>query len=189
MEIALRDQHLQALQARLLDSSTISCKTRDCLVQALASQTLELVYFYCHGKTEQLPGSNATTTYLEIGDDDRITPEDIIAWKVSDWPADHWRNTSPLVFINGCHTADLTPEALVNFVDTFALADASGVIGTEITLHQRVANEAALIFYQHFRNNTAAEAIRQMRAEFLAKGNMLGLAYTLYASGDLRLVL
>ena len=84
---------------------------------------------------------------------------------------------------------ELTPESLVNFADAFASAKAGGVIGTEITIEQRVANEAAEQFLLHFGNKKpVGEALNRMRLHFLQKGNLLGLAYTAYCSSDLRLV-
>jgi hypothetical protein len=119
---------------------------------------------------------------------------DITAWYDSDWDASHWQETSPLVFINGCHTAELTPEVLVNFVDSFIGVYAAGVIGTEILLHQKIANEAAeeLLTAVNSKDKTGntvsvGEAIRLMRLHFLGKGNLLGLAYTPYCSADLKL--
>ena len=110
-------------------------------------------------------------------------------WQDNMWPVDHWRWTSPLVFINGCHTAELTPDALVNFVDRFIEANAGGVIGTEVTVSQSLASEAALLFFSYLLENggTVGQAIRGVRFDFLAKGNLMGLAYTPYCSAKLHL--
>ena len=64
-----------------------------------------------HGRREVLAGATEPIPYLVVGRDEKIRPDDIIAWEQSGWPEDHWRDTSPLVFINGCHTTDITPEA------------------------------------------------------------------------------
>jgi hypothetical protein len=94
------------------------------------------------------------------------------------------------VFINGCHTAELTPDALVSFVDIFSGLRAAGVIGTEVTLHQQIANEAAKHFLGSFLvGKPVGEALRIMRAQFLKKGNLMGLAYTPYCSASLKLEL
>jgi len=184
----LTNEHLQALRTGMAEFSVRSFSSRATLRQALANPDLEIVYFYCHGRHEQLAGTDQTITYLEIGDGESVTPGDILAWDEAIWPDDHWRETSPLVFINGCHTTDMTPEALVNFVDTFAAVYAAGVIGTEITIDQRVASEAAEEFLNHFRDKRpVGEALRIMRTRFLSKGNLLGLAYTAYCSADLKL--
>jgi hypothetical protein len=117
-----------------------------------------------------------------------IVPQDIKAWIKHDWPKGHWRYNSPLVLLNGCHTAELTPKALVNFVDVFASAYASGLIGTEITISEQVAIEAAEVFLDCFKDNEPVKtALNKMRKQFLSKGNLLGLVYTAYCSMDLRL--
>jgi hypothetical protein len=93
------------------------------------------------------------------------------------------------VFINGCHTAELTPELLVSFVDSFIGAYASGVIGTEVLLHQQIAGEAAEEFLMQLQNKlSVGQALREMRLHFLSKGNLMGLAYTPYCSAKLTLV-
>jgi hypothetical protein len=119
---------------------------------------------------------------------DVSTRKDITAWSDELWGEDHWRITSPLVFINGCHTAELSPELLTNFVDTFSMVRAGGVIGTEIAVDQALAAEVAETFFRSFaRNETVGKAIRLTRLELLRKGNLLGLCYTPYCLAELRL--
>lgn len=66
---------------------------------------------------------------------------------------------------------------------------AAGVVGTELTLHQAVAGEAGLDLLLAFREQrTMGEAMQRMRRSLVAKGNLMGLAYTLYCSAALRLV-
>jgi hypothetical protein len=163
--------------------------------KALSKDQLEFVYFYCHGKRQDLPGSNASIPLLVVGEaKDFINPPDIVTWQDSDWSKDHWKQTSPLVFINGCHTAELTPELLVDFVDTFIGAYASGVVGTEIMLLQNPASEAAekILSRLNARDRdgiygSVGQAVREMRLHFLNKGSLLGLAYTPYCCADLKL--
>jgi hypothetical protein len=152
--------------------------------------SVEIVYFYCHGGRAMVPGTGQATPYLEVGvggENEQFQPGDVTAWRMTVWPPDHWRETSPLVFLNGCHTTELTPELLVNFVDGFTRASAAGVIGTEITVLQPLASEAAAQFFSHFQrdNMNVGQALQQMRMHFLMKGNLLGLAYTPYCSADL----
>jgi hypothetical protein len=152
--------------------------------------SVEIVYFYCHGGRAKVPGTGQATPYLEVGvggKKEQFQPSDVTAWRMAVWPPDHWRDTSPLVFLNGCHTTELTPELLVNFVDGFNRAYAAGVIGTEITILQPLASEAAVQFFSHFQRNkmNVGQALQQMRVHFLMKGNLLGLAYTPYCSADL----
>ncbi|HTD19727.1 MAG TPA: hypothetical protein VK667_09385, partial [Ktedonobacteraceae bacterium] len=116
----------------------------DKIVTALKDQA-EIVYFYCHGgRVKTISGRE--TPFLEIGKDERFQPSDIAVWQRAEWSEKHWQDMSPLVVINGCHTVELTPELLVNFVDGFINAYAAGVIGTEIPVSQSLASEAAVQF-------------------------------------------
>jgi hypothetical protein len=184
----LTDRHLAALRSGLPGFVLHDHDSKDAVRDALR-EPVELVYFYCHGGMEPMARSGLPVPYLEVGEHDRLQPGDLLGWRVGSWPADHWREQSPLVFINGCRTAELTPELLVNFVDGFSAARAAGVIGTEIPLSQAVAGEAAERFFRHFRvsRSGVGAALLRMRLELLAKGNLLGLAYTPYCSADLRL--
>ena len=92
------------------------------------------------------------------------------------------------MFINGCHTAEITPRTLVQFVDAFADVYAAGVIGTETTIHQQVANEMAEEFWRRLRGGaTVGRALQDGRMRLLRKGNVMGLAYTAYCSVDLHI--
>jgi hypothetical protein len=188
MNAGLAAEHRKVL-GQDLDFTILPCDTGTAIRDAIARPDLAVVYFYCHGKRETIPGAKGSVPYLEVGIEDRIFPSDVVTWSVADWPNPHWELSRPLVFVNGCHTAELTPDALVNFVDTFAGVYAAGVIGTEISVHQRLANEAASTFFGYLLAAVAVgEAIRRMRFHLLAKGNLLGLAYTPYCSTELTLL-
>jgi hypothetical protein len=181
----LTARHIDAIGKTLPGFSVIDVATRREACTALADHDLELVEFYCHGRADP------ERVWLEVGRDEQIHPEQITTWTVVDWapPEEHWRATTPLVLLNGCHTAELTPQSPVSFVDCFAAANAGGVIGTEITLDQRLANEAGQLLLSHFASGVGVgEAVRRMRCDLLNKGNLAGLAYTAYCSADLRLV-
>ena len=191
LDKTLSKKHLENMQ-EVAGFSGETQDSRENIVDALANPEIELVYFYCHGKREEI-GADTPLSYLEVGDGEKIRPTDVITWHVSDWvhQGNHWLTTMPLVFINGCHTTEITPGSLVTFVDAFAGVNAGGVIGTEITLHQRVANEAAEVFFDNFTKEEekvgVGEALRRMRLHLLRKGNLLGLVYTAYCSADLHL--
>ncbi len=187
----LTSAHLQKMKTYLRGFTVLDKDSREALAEALSSD-LEFVYFYCHGDREPLPGSSEPIPYLIIGKEDKIKPADITAWAVAKWPDNHWRKVPPLVFINGCHTAELTPELLVNFVDTFAGVYAAGVIGTETSIDQCVASEAAEEFFKQLWNDKSpgvGDALLRMRLHLLRKGNLLGLAYTPYCSASLKYVI
>ncbi len=188
LDAGLRDAHLDVLARQLRRFRFHRCHCRNDIRDALARLDPEVVYFYCHGCSRPLPGGTGTAPTLGVGTGETIAPPDLTTWSFR-WPPAHWEATAPLVFINGCHTADTTPQTLVNFVDTFSAAlHAAGVIGTEITLHQRIANEIAETMLDAFqRGVTVGRALRAARTRLLRKGNLLGLVYTAYCSADLKL--
>jgi hypothetical protein len=161
--------------------------------QVLAAlQMPAIAYFFVHGDTDQQP-------YLSIGPrlagndrDDittyRIYPTTVAGWAETRLPPnlDGWSKSSPLVFINGCHTCELKPEEMLNFVSAFTEAEASGIIGTEISIQAPLAVEVAeLLLPAIAQQRRVVEAMHDMRWALVNKGNLLGLAYTLYALADL----
>ena len=92
------------------------------------------------------------------------------------------------MFINACHSAELDPAALFNYVDAFVGAgNAAGVIGTEVKVQQDLAMAFAQLFFDGLLTGgaTVAQALHRARMEFLAQGNLFGLAYTPYCWADL----
>jgi len=180
--------HLDKLKRNLNNVEILTESSKASLLNTLAQPELEFIYLFCHGRREKLQGKNLWMPYLEIGNDERITTGMLNLWR-DKLPDNHWNLTKPLVFINGCHTAELTPDALANFVDTFIDANASGVVGTEVTIADTLASEIAELFFSYLlkKNATVGDAIRSIRFEFLSKGSVMGLAYTPYCSADLHL--
>ncbi|GAA2797590.1 leucine-rich repeat domain-containing protein [Kribbella solani] len=190
LDAALTATHFTDLAACFAGQfQLVPCDDKAALETALADPRLPLAYFYCHGKTEKQ--ADVITPYLEIGRDTRIAPGSLGAWhEAGSWGTSHWSETAPLVFINGCETAALQPSDVVSFVDAFAGLHAAGVIGTEISVSQRVAGEVALNFYRQFVGSdgaTAGTALYRTRIDLLRKGNIAGLVYTPFCSMDLML--
>lgn len=144
---------------------------------SLASTKPHLVYFYCHG------GRTASAPWLGVGKDEHIESSDLKAWKVK------WPDTRPLVIINGCHTVDLSPDDLLDFVTAFTWTHASGIVGTEIAIPESLAREFGREFLRQFlTGQTVREVMRRLRLRLLEKYNLLGLAYTPYCYGDLHVI-
>ena len=102
-----------------------------------------------------------------------------------------WEKIRPLVFINGCHTTQITPERALDFVSGFIeTSGAAGVIGTEITIFEPLAVQFAEECLRRFlfENQTLGEAVRGARLHLLKQGNPLGLVYIPYALPALKLV-
>ncbi|MGH7722423.1 MAG: leucine-rich repeat domain-containing protein [Candidatus Dormibacteria bacterium] len=186
--------HLDALQALLqVNFKPKECTDRSSVLDAWNSPKLPLIYFYCHGKTVTLAQSHLSVPVLEIGKDVLLGSGDFAAWAQAKVWADPkaWQAVPPLVFINGCHTAALSPEDVVSFVDAFAGLHAAGVIGTEISVAQPTAGEFADNFYSYFTRDSgtgrqpAGKALYMARIDLLAKGNVCGLVYTPFCSMDL----
>jgi hypothetical protein len=137
---------------------------------------LHVVYFYCHG------GREKTDVWLGVGHKQRLLPSDLVAWRV------RWASTHPLVFINGCETVGVTPDDLMSFLDALAFSRASGVIGVEITIPEKLASRFAIDFLSTLASGeSVGELVRAGRRRLLEIGNPLGLAYTPYCVADLKL--
>ena len=151
----------------------------------------ELVYFYCHGGHLKLAAFEAPSPVLEIGKGQFVATGDINAWASPEggWAPEHWEAVKPLIVINGCHTTDVSPARAADFVASFMGAGAAGVVGTEVMMDQPVASEAgaALVRSIVVEGASVGGALQAMRRELLAKGNVMGLAYTAYCSASLTL--
>lgn len=164
----------------------------------------QLAYFLCHCVADS--GRDAKA-YLAVGPRDgdprhRIYVNTLFDWASAPTAEDGfdrtaWRKRRPLVMINGCHTANLTPGELLNFVSPFTGAGASGVVGTEVSIQLPVAIQVAEILLSWLtrpiapgspKRFTLGEAMRQTRWDLANRGNLLGLAYTFYSLASLRLV-
>lgn len=146
-----------------------------------------IVYFLCHGEYD---GRNP---FLSIGlrDDNqihRIYPQTLQNWARTPTLAG-WQKQRPLIFINGCHTANLKPGEVLNFVTALSFAGASGVIGTEVSVLAPVAIEISELVFKKMveEKMPVGQAMYQTRWELANKGNLLGLAYTLYCLANLHI--
>jgi len=172
-------EHEREMRANTRWQLTVKDSKADVLVhmQDAARIGMPLLYFYCHG------GRSGSDTWLGIGRGERLVPGDLEACEI-DWSA-----ASPLVMINGCHTADLSPDDLLHFNQTLAWCRAAGVIGTEIDVTESLARDFARGFLEPFgRGACVGDALRLHRLSLLERCNPLGLAYTPYCSASLQLV-
>jgi hypothetical protein len=146
----------------------------------------EIVYFLCHGEFD----TDLDEPYIGIGPRDanyqhRVYPDQLLQWART--VANFWSDRHPLVFINGCHTADLVPDQILNFVNTFAGFGAAAVVGTEISIRLPLAVEVAENFFRRMATaETIGGATYALRWDLANKGNLLGLAYTPYGLSSLR---
>lgn len=155
--------------------------SRDEALDMLKATESQVVYFYCHGGL-----TDKGFPYLSLGspDSDWFTRGNLRARRI------RWQKVRPLVFINGCHTTQITPERALDFVSGFVeTSGAAGVIGTEITIFEPIATEFAeeCLHRFLFENRTLGEAVRGARLHMLKNGNPLGLVYIPYALPALKL--
>jgi hypothetical protein len=186
----LASSHLGRLREAIGAGSvrTSSASTPVALAGDLAGDDIDVAYFYCHcGYEEGAPGAGVGR-FLQLSGY-TIQAQDVMAWTRSLWPREHWSQRPPLVILNGCHTTEYTTRTLSAFVPAFTRwAGACGVIGTEITLHQSIANWVAeYLLGALWAGMEVGEAMRMMRWALLARGNVLGLAYTPHCTVDMAL--
>jgi hypothetical protein len=175
-----------------LPPDAVRCWTVDspgALAELLAEESMDIAYLYCHGGYHKLAANALPTPVLRFGTS-MVDPVEVANWRRSGfWLRPHWGYRKPLVVLNGCHTTELTTATLSSFVDVFTnRAGASGVIGTEVTVEQGMAGWVAEQLLQLLVDGTSAgDALRIVRWRMINRGNVMGLAYTLYCVAGLRL--
>lgn len=152
--------------------------SRSSLFALLKTSKPHLLYFYCHG------GIKNGVPYIQVGSPTEyvITRDNLRNERF------RWDESWPLVFINGCKTAELDPSRALELVSACLQSSASGVVGTEITLFEPLACDFAEQFMQRFLVGLGfGEAIRGARLALLKENNPLGLLYIPYALASLSL--
>jgi hypothetical protein len=154
---------------------------REQVTQMFLNTKPQLVYFYCHGvlqgtKPSLKIGSEAAPGYLTLDNWSNLEIE--------------WPDTRPLIFINGCHTTAISPAQALNLIKVLVEdVEAAGVIGTEITVFEPLAQSFAETFLPLFLSGTPlGRAVRETRLRLLAQRNLLGLVYVPHAYAELKLV-
>ena len=178
----MRDAHLNTLKDMVGTDNYQLASNRKDILRLLRKSDPQVVYFYCHGglhKGKNLP-------YLEVGERGKgeIITRDNLQLGIK------WPETTPLVFINGCHTTSVSPDQAINFVSGFVeTSQAAGVIGTEITIFEPLATAFAEAFFKRFLDGESiGTAIRNSRLDLLQNGNPLGLVYVPFVTTGLQLV-
>jgi len=145
----------------------------------------QILYFYCHAESVGLDDPGGPDASALVLSDARITLADLNL----DAPTTTPLRGKPLVFINACESAELSPAFYDGFVPYFMAKGARGVIGTQCKTPALFAVEWAKRFFDRFLDGAAlGEAFLDLRREFLAKhGNPLGLLYAVHCDGDTRI--
>jgi hypothetical protein len=145
-----------------------------------------LFYFYCHGISKDVDEKGGISkSMLVFSGNGKLTYDDL---KLYASPDDQLPN-APLVFINACESAQLSPLVYDGFVPYFMSKGARGVIGTEVETPALFAVEWAKRFFDRFlHGETLGEIFLALRKEFYEKNNnLLGLLYALYVDGDTKI--
>jgi hypothetical protein len=164
-----------------------SRSTRADVVSALASAATDdqILYFYCHAEASGLfdPGGPGASALVLT--DAKISLDDLAL----DAPTSTPLAGKPLVFINACESAELSPTFYDGFVPYFMAKGARGVIGTQCRTPALFAAEWAGRFFDRFLEGAElGDVFLELRREFLSEhGNPLGLLYAVHCDGDTRI--
>ncbi|MBV9892270.1 MAG: CHAT domain-containing protein, partial [Rhizobacter sp.] len=160
--------------------------TRADVVGALANAATadQLLYFYCHAASAGLADPGGPDASALILSDAKLTLGDLAL----DAPTSTVLAGKPLVFINACESAELSPAFYDGFVPYFMAKGARGVIGTQCKTPALFAAQWAERFFDRFLAGEAiGEAFLDLRREFFEEhGNPLGLLYAVHCDADTR---
>lgn len=190
VERRLLNKHIKSIGSALISEfprSKMQSGKDLATVKSLLGKDLPMIYFLCHGAHDTAGDPN---TYLSIGDQEKIRASDFIDW-VQEWFVNDerivWDKIRPLIFINACHSLEISNKTMVSYLDAFlTTGHAAGVIGTEVRVRPAVAMDIALEFYKlFFKGISVGQALHNIRTDYLAQGNLYGLIYTAYCWSDL----
>ena len=209
------DDLVQRSQGRI--STVISIDTRDPAYAYLENCPSHIVYFFAHGHAQfpnanlygvsvddfvklcdSLPTSSPArarleSTYNEIKK--RLYDSDYSWIKLANgelrlndlYGAKLQLHKRPVVFLNMCESAQVTPTGGQSFIHLFMNRGARGVLGTECAMGPFVAQQFAKEFFEGLLSGTSiGEVLLDLRQKFIQQRNPLGLAYTLYGPATTR---
>ncbi len=161
-----------------------SRSTRDQLMRALANAGTDdqILYFYGHAQSTGVGAAGGPDASALVLSDARVTLGDLYL----DAPTRVPLAGSPLVFLNACESAELSPTFYDGFVPYFMAKGARGVIGTECRTPALFAAEWARRFFERFlAGESVGDAVLALRQEFRERhGNPLGLLYAVHCDSD-----
>ena len=143
-----------------------------------------LIYFYCHAISKQT-GEDGGVDFSRISLSDAKTT--IAEMKLKTRSAVERLRQAPLVFLNACESAELSPFLYDGWVPFLLSRGARGVLGTEVETPAFFAAEFAKEFMKRFTAGDVAlgDLLRDLRVEYARdKHNIMGLLYALYSNGD-----
>lgn len=157
------------------------------LINALADDKTpdQITYFYCHAVSKNLNEGGANASVLQFGANQSVTLEDFLLSA----PLEIRLGGSPLVFINACESAELSPLFYNGFMPYFVDKGARGMIGTECPVPALFALDWAGKFFDAFlAGRPLGEIFLELRRDyFFKRNNILGLLYAVYCNADTRI--
>jgi hypothetical protein len=145
----------------------------------------QLLYFYCHA-VSQVPGDRGGVAGSKLLlSDGPVHLADLDVFAPTHRPA---LKQAPLVFLNACQSAELSPYLYDGLVPYLIARGARGVLGTEVDTPALFAAEFAQELIRRFSAGEQALGpllLNLRRAYLLQKNNIMGLVYALYSSGDI----
>jgi hypothetical protein len=182
--VAGHERYWTAEVAARTGLSVVSRATKDEVVQALADAANgdHVVYFYCHAVASAAGSDDPGTAQIIMGKGDAATVADLRL----DAPVTVQLSGNPLIVINACESAELSPLFYNGFVPYFMAKGARGVIGTECKTPAIFATRWADAFFEQFLDGaTVGATVLKLRQDFLRNhGNPLGLIYAVHCDAD-----
>lgn len=149
-----------------------------------ADAPTQLLYFYCHA-VSNIPGEKGGVDSSRVILSDGPVPlDELNIYAPTNRPP---LKQAPLVFLNACQSAELSPYLYDGLVPYLITRGARGVLGTEVDTPALFAAEFAQEFLKRFvaGGQTLGELLLDMRRSYLTqKNNVMGLLYALYSSGE-----
>jgi hypothetical protein len=131
--------------------------------------TASLIYFFCHGAANQLKFGSSKSIF---------TPVHVMGASYPGWP---------VVFVNACDAADISPLSFFPFRTKFRTKKAAGLIAPSFPIPTLFAAVFAKAFLARYADHQPIGRILfNLRRELLAKNNPLGLWYSLQCPLDVR---
>jgi CHAT domain len=173
-------------ELRRRNVQVINRTTRDEVQQALANQSTkdQILYFYCHAVSLGL--SDPGGSYLKLTGKEPLTLQELTRSTSGQQLPGH-----PLVVINACQSAQLSPLFYGGFLPYFVDRGARGMVGTECDVPAVFADEWAKRFFDWFLigGRTLGQVLLALRRQFYEEhNNLLGILYALYCDADTQVV-
>jgi hypothetical protein len=156
------------------------------VIDALSENQVQdsIIYFYCHAQN----GLGRREKYIELTPPDK--PDNYLSLEdLNNYAKQHNLQKEPLVFINACESARISPLFYDTFVTYFMNKGSRGMIGTVCKVPVIFSSAFAIRFFEKLLNGERiGDIMLQLRREFLEKhNNLMGLNYIALCNSELHL--